>query len=135
MEIGWNSQASCFVRSTVDVLLRLEGAGSDVELAAVRATNALPVYLDMGGALCFTPEGRVLHFDWGSETAGPENDPDWILVAAVAAAEKYPALRHILPARPAAAETCSRCHGSGRVAMTANFLARCGKCFGLGWVG
>ena len=135
MDIRWNSTASSFVRSKVDALLRGEHAGSDVELAAVRATNALPVYVDMGGALCFTPEGCVLHYDWGSETAGLENDPDWILVAAVAAAEKYPALRDILPARPATAETCSRCNGSGRLALTPNFLAHCGKCFGLGWVG
>jgi hypothetical protein len=134
MEIGWNRTASSFVRTKVDNLLRRDDAGSKAELAAARATNALPVYLDMGGALCFTAEGRVLHYDWGSETAGPEDDRDWILVAAVAAAEKYPALREILPARPASAETCSRCKGTGRAALVANSCARCGKCFGLGWV-
>jgi hypothetical protein len=134
MDIGWNSSASSFVRTAVDALLRPEHVGSDAERAAARATHALPVYLDLGGALCFTTEGGVLHYDWGTETAEPEHDRDWILVAAVAAAEKYPALADILPARPATAETCSRCHGSGRPALTRDLRLRCGKCFGLGWV-
>ncbi len=134
MKIAWNSSASSFVRATVDALLRLEHAGSDEEREAARATNALPVYLDMGGALCFTTDGCVLQYDWETETAEPENDRDWILVAAVATAEKYPALVDILPARPATAETCSRCQGSGRSALTRDLRLRCGKCFGLGWV-
>jgi hypothetical protein len=93
--------------------------------------RALPVYMDMGGALFLTLDGDVLrlnHYDGDVPT--PELDSERHIVAAVAAAEKYPELAPLVPERPASAEDCSACGGTGRI--TRHNL-RCGECTSLGW--
>ena len=87
----------------------------------------------MSGALAFTVDGRVLFFSWETEQIQPTND-EWVTVAAVAAAEKYPELREILPQRPATAATCGKCGGTGKLQLTPELTPRCYTCRGLGWV-
>jgi hypothetical protein len=135
MKLNWNSRVSSFVAEKLDALRRAEHLGPLVDEGEVaRTMNALPVYLDMGGALGFTPDGAVLLYDWQSEQVAPEHDEGWMIVAAVAAAEKYPELRAILPVKPPTATTCSHCSGRGKVSVTGSTTLSCGKCWGLGWV-
>jgi hypothetical protein len=97
-----------------------------------RQHHALPVYSDVGGSLFLSPTGEVLTLSHtnGSDTLNPEKDPKWRLMAAVAASEKYPELRSLLPLRRSSAADCAGCGGSGRVAIN---KLRCGECLGLGW--
>jgi hypothetical protein len=93
--------------------------------------RALPVYLDMGGALFLTLEGDVLRLNHDDgDIPTPELETGWRIVAALAASEKYPELSSLVPPRPASATDCSVCGGTGRI--TRHNL-RCGACFSLGW--
>jgi hypothetical protein len=129
MKLNWNNKVSSAVSAKLDALLR---TGSDEERTrkVARATNALPVYFDLGGALAFTPGGALLGYDWESEQVAPEKDARWLVIAAVSAAGKYPDLREMLPQRPPTAKACSLCSGTGRVFPVKAF---CGSCCGLGW--
>jgi hypothetical protein len=128
MKLNWNDELPSSVRAKLDALLR---SGSDEERKVARATNALPVYFDLGGALAFTPGGVLLRYNWEAEQAAPEKDDRWLILAAVSAAEKYPDLRKMLPERPPTAKACSLCSGTGRVFWLKAF---CGNCCGLGWM-
>jgi hypothetical protein len=93
--------------------------------------SALPVYMDMGGALFLTLDGDVLrlyHDDGDIPT--PELESGWRIVAAVAASEKYSELSSLLPERAASATDCSACGGTGYVTR---HNIRCGECYSLGW--
>ena len=90
--------------------------------------DALPVYSDMGGTLFITPSLQILVMRHDEDTLREECSPEWSLVARVAAAERFPELRQLLPTRPTGAADCSVCGGTGRL-----LIARCGSCFGLGW--
>jgi len=90
--------------------------------------EALPVYSDMGGTLFITPSLQILIMRHDEAAVSEECTPEWRLVARVAAAERFPELRQLLPSRPSAALDCSVCGGTGRL-----LGARCGSCFGLGW--
>jgi hypothetical protein len=100
----------------------------------VRETSALPVYTDMGGTLFIRPDGEILLLCLNSNEAPQiERDPVWRLTAVVAAAEKYPELRVLLPIRDDNAIECQSCGGRGRVSIFRSEL-RCGDCCGLGWL-
>ena len=66
-----------------------------VELVeAVRVSGALPIYVDMGGALLIRPDGEILCLpDESIEALAIESDPVWRLIAVVVGAEKYPELQ------------------------------------------
>jgi hypothetical protein len=134
MRLNWNGKVSSFVSASLQALLRGDVACTEYEREVARETNALPVYMGMGGALGLTPDGTVLLYDSESGQVRPEIDEMWIMLAAVSATEKHPELREILPVRPPTATTCLDCSGTGRQALTPNFTPICGKCFGLGWV-
>jgi hypothetical protein len=105
-------------------------SGPDNELkSAASLHHALPVYSDLGGTLFITSELKVLMSQSDdSLSIVPESSEDWRLVALVSASEKFPALRCLLPARPADMPQCAQCGGSGKIKQF-----RCGECFGLGW--
>ena len=89
--------------------------------------EALPVYSDMGGTLFITTSLQILmRSDDGA--VSEESSPQWKLVALVAAAERFPELKELVPSRPSNALDCSLCAGAGCVSGF-----RCGACFGLGW--
>ena len=90
--------------------------------------EALPVYSDMGGTLFITPSLQILVMRSDDGGLNEESSPEWRLVALVAAAERFAALKQLLPSRPSAALDCSVCAGTGRL-----MDIRCGTCFGLGW--
>jgi len=132
--LKWRELDSSSIVARLNALLRSEQIASDNERMVARATNALPVYFDMSGALSITADGSVLFFDWESEEIRPIKDERWIMIAAVSAAEKYPDLRGLIPDRPPTAKTCPLCAGSGIQSLTPRHETFCGQCCGLGWV-
>ena len=94
-----------------------------------RRYEALPVYSDVGGTLFLTPSSQVLCLPADSVDLHEEHSLEWRLVALVRAAEKFPELQSLLPARPDNAPACAACSGHGSVAGG----LRCGACLGLGW--
>jgi hypothetical protein len=91
--------------------------------------NALPVYSDVGGTLFVTPSLQILSMRSDETVVVEEHAPQWKLVALIAAAERFPELKQLLPVRPNGVSVCSICLGTGRVEQG----LRCGACFGLGW--
>lgn len=129
---GVNSE---IVEAAVERRIReyLTGPDGPIPHDLVRRLEALPVHADAGGIVFLTPDGRVLALpDDPADAPAVEADPQWRLVALVRAAEAYPELAVLLPARDAASEDCTECVGTGRVRVgPARFL--CGACHGLGW--
>jgi hypothetical protein len=130
------------LRNVIQVLVdRWLASPSHLDLVeAVRASGALPVYVDMGGALLLRPDGEILCLPDGAsiEALAVEPDPGWRLTAVAVGAEIYPELKPLLPARPLLTEDCKWCHGRGRIRISESDHRRgpiCGKCYGLGWLG
>jgi hypothetical protein len=100
---------------------------------SARLHGALPVYADIRGALFLKPNGEVVLKPNNSADVSlvPVSSREWRLVARLAAAERFPELSELIPARPPSAPDCQDCNGSGRVL---NDALRCETCFGLGWV-
>ena len=94
-----------------------------------RQFNALPVYSDLGGTLFITTSLQILSIRSDDTIVAEEHAPQWKLVALVAAAERFPELKQLLPARPSGVVDCAVCSGTGRLAQG----PRCGACLGLGW--
>jgi hypothetical protein len=95
---------------------------------AARATGALPVHADTGGALAITVDGEVIMYDFETgETTIPEQK--WKVLAHVKAARRYPELRELAPRKPADAKNCPSCAGSGILLENAD----CEMCLGTGW--
>jgi hypothetical protein len=104
---------------------------------AVRVSNALPVYSDLGGTLLLRPDGEILFLDSGSGDDEPQIETDfgWRITAVVVGAEEYPELRPLLPIRPSGTEDCEACAGLGRVRIgETDVRILCGRCHGLGWL-
>jgi len=100
---------------------------------AARTHRALPVYADVGGVLFLKTDGDVLFRDSSKMEAGlnPEKSLQWQTIARLAAAERFPELKELVPTRPPSTPDCPDCGGRGRVL---NDALRCDECFGLGWV-
>ncbi len=119
----------------LEALLASEPTDSPFDdVLIAREMQALPVYKDLGGTLGFNAEGTVLSLDWESEQVRPTIDHGWMIVAAVAASEKYPEMREILPEKPPTAKTCPMCTGMGKLVFTPKLTVGCATCWGLGWV-
>jgi hypothetical protein len=129
------------LRSVIEVLVtRWLASPTHLDLvAAVRESGALPVYVDVGGALLLRPDCEILLLPSDSiETPVIEFDPRWRLTAIVVGAEKYPELKPLLPARPTGIGDCEWCDGRGRIRLGDSKHRRgpiCGRCYGLGWLG
>jgi hypothetical protein len=108
-------------------------------LPVVRRAGALPVYADLGGALLIERTGRVLSIStnqsWDEDAVTEEErDDNQVTVAYVCAAELFPSLNFLRPARPPSAMDCSKCCGTGRLRIGRVSLVGCGSCWWLGWV-
>jgi hypothetical protein len=106
---------------------------------AVRNSGAVPVYVDIGGALVLRADGEILCYPWDSlAEPAPESDASWRLTAVVVGAEKHPELRPLLPVRPIGTADCQWCAGRGRICIGESDRKRgpiCGSCYGIGWLG
>jgi len=98
----------------------------------VRTMNALPLYVDMGGALFIRPTGEIFQWDETERKATPEKSANWRLTALVVGCKKYPELKALLPLRSPAEVDCVTCEGSGKMVFGEHSLL-CGDCSGLGW--
>lgn len=107
--------------------LKVEGQDSPQRQLA-RAADVLPAYVDMGGALVLTDEGKILEYDLESEVRKPAGEP-WITIAQVSLAKRYDELAELMPERPSDAVDCRSCDGTGVMLKG----AICVRCSGLGW--
>lgn len=97
----------------------------------------LPVFNNWGPAMYLTRAGEVVMNDEAGgplRPAGPA-ERDFGLARA---AEFYPELSHLRPARPGTAVTCDRCDGRGRLwtmreRIESRAFVYCPECNGIGW--
>lgn len=123
---GWTSRHEEVVRSAIRAIT---GASTDQPRdIAARATQALPVYADLGGCLLLTPAGDVLEYRFEEADVKMVGDSRSIRLARAAAATEYPALADL---RPTDGTTCAACEGTGNIGLA---RARCGECDGTGLV-
>ena len=112
----------------------LSGPDSHGLSEVVRRINALPLYLDIGGALLISPNGKL--FEVSSDASEPKRVSEtaaWGLTALVVGSEKYPELKALLPRREATALDCVVCDGTGKIVGGESVQLVCGDCSGLGW--
>ena len=91
-------------------------------------TGALPISLDMGGALAIKPDGQIIMYDDNrQEITVP--DENWRTAALVQLAKRYDELRMLAPQRPKNASDCETCGGTGVINQYG-----CGTCWSTGWI-
>ena|SRR5262249_54074 len=74
----------------------------------------LPVMLDMGGCYAIRSDGKIFSFLWDyPEGLRPEDDPCIVNMVLYRASQRYPELAELKPQKPAGAQTCSYCKGTG----------------------
>jgi hypothetical protein len=96
--------------------------------------QALPLVADMGGCYAIRCNGDIVSFAWDSPgELRLEEDPRIRNMAIFQGSKKHPALRALVPPRPADARDCPHCGGRGALPapMPENVICYCG---GLGWV-
>jgi hypothetical protein len=93
-----------------------------------RGTGGLPVYADLNGGLAVKSDGKVVHYSWETREVR-EAEEDRARLAIARLVREHPAFAELLPDRPADAESCGACAGTGLVLE--NF--DCGECLALGW--
>lgn len=96
---------------------------------AALATNALPVHVDMGGALAVTADGEVVGYDWETKQSTLVSG-DWRVFALAKAGRRFPVLAELAPARPDDAIDCTSCAATGVMSLGVD----CGACLGTGWI-
>jgi hypothetical protein len=101
--------------------------------------NLLPMLFDMGGYYGIRPNGETLSFAWDEpHDLRAENDPRICNLVLLQGAKKYPELSVLIPSRPADAEDCPHCNGTGIERYVAehglNPEVNICYCGGLGWL-
>ena len=129
----WNEKLAQATRHLYDEFLK-SGVEKPpgIKSIALRA-GGLPVYCDIGGCLMITPQGVVLEYDWNDGTFAPTKEDHWRKTAQARAAEEFEELR-ALRDRPAGAQDCKACQGTGKLGnpLVAKH-SRCAECGGLGF--
>lgn len=92
----------------------------------------LPLYVGWVRLLGITPDEEIVEWDPEGARPGitPGTNPYFRRLALAQGAIRYAQLAHLLPPRPADAETCEHCGGNGAPADP-RLICECG---GLGWV-
>ncbi|HYO98274.1 MAG TPA: hypothetical protein VER33_27405 [Polyangiaceae bacterium] len=92
---------------------------------------ALPVVFDLGGMLALRRDGAVISIPWDEPGAITHEETSSVahMTAVIAAAQKYPELRTLAPARPSDAQDCSQCAVTNPVGSRG-----CPLCWHLGWL-
>lgn len=93
-----------------------------------RGTGGLPVFADLGGGLAVKSDGKVVHYSWETREVR-EADGDMTRLAIARLVREHPAFAELLPDRPAEAEPCGACAGTGLVLEHFD----CSQCLALGW--
>jgi hypothetical protein len=93
-----------------------------------RGTGGLPVYADLGGGLAVKSDGKVVQYSWETREVR-EADGDMTRLAIARLVREHPAFAELLPDRPAEAEPCGACAGTGLVLEQFD----CSQCLALGW--
>ena len=102
-----------------------------------RRLGVLPLTWDMGGCAALRPTGEIVTWIWDEESkASVEAGPLERNRALLQGAAKYPSLRPFLPVRPADAETCRDCSGTGKLSGLPESFPGQLVCFcgGAGWL-
>jgi hypothetical protein len=97
--------------------------------------NALPLHGDPVYLWALRPDGVVLCLDHESFSLPfePEADPLKLYAVLLKGAEAYPELRALVPERPAGAQPCEACGGTGSAEGSPPPTWGCLRCMGLGW--
>lgn len=127
----WTAEQAAKVSKRMESILKEPHSYPDSEVEAVRHTNGLPVYGDLGGLIALTVAGEFVLYNPESETVTPVEEHLWIDVALASLCKHYAELRDLLPGRPAHAAVCPNCSGSGWMMDGRLF---CRRCRGLGWL-
>jgi hypothetical protein len=102
---------------------------------AVREHGFLPLYIGWLATLGIRPDGSFVWWDDSNEIKHPCLKPlvsgYYQRLAICDGARKYPELRALLPDRPADAQTCEMCGGSGELPPAVPAICKCGGC---GWI-
>lgn len=99
----------------------------------VSLSNALPLYLDIGGCYSVRPSGEIISFEWDTEDeVQVETRPLIRNLALCQGSKKYPELREFIPSKPVDAVECPQCRGKGELPAPLNrVICSCG---GVGWL-
>jgi hypothetical protein len=127
----WTPEHAAKVAQRMEQILNNPQSYSDSQVQAVRRSNGLPVYGDLGGVIALTASGEFVVYDSNAETVTPVEEGLWADIALASLGKHYPDLHDLLPARPADAAVCPNCGGSG---WTMDGRLFCGRCRGLGWL-
>jgi hypothetical protein len=125
------------VRAAIENRIEQFAAAADPRLegvrTAVRRQAFLPLYVGWMAVLGVLPDGSFVRWDHdsGEDALKPLLDPFWQRMAALQGARQYPELLGLVPQRPASAQTCDKCEGSGQLkGLLPHLVCECG---GLGW--
>ena len=126
-----------FVANPEPYLIELDTPLNLRKLAA--ELNALPMALDFGGCYVIRLSGELFSFAWDEpHDLRAENDPRICNLVLFQGAKKYPEISVLIPSRPAGAEDCPHCSGTGIERYVAEhglnpevIICYCG---GLGWL-
>ncbi len=99
----------------------------------------LPAMMDWGGCYAIRTDGQIFSFLWDSPyELRPENDPRIINTVLHQASQRYSELAELKPLKPADAQMCSSCGGTGDPCFGTdltneynNIVCYCGN---LGWL-
>ncbi len=133
MKVEMPAEEAMFIRERIE---RFPVEGSENlqwELPYVRLYEALPIYIGWTETVGIKTDGTLIRWSTENEWTGTRElqDTKLAIAALVAGADRYPALRRLLPSRPDGAQTCGACAGLGRFAQLPNMICECG---GVGWV-
>ena len=98
----------------------------------VEVFAALPLDSEWPETFGIEVSGRLVRWSTEGDYEGTEEVDDGVTarIILVEGARQYPRLRHLIPARPPGARTCSVCGGTGHPEGGANVICSCG---GVGW--
>lgn len=93
--------------------------------------RALPVVFDMGGILGMKRDGTVISVPWDEPGGTTHQETSCVahMAAVIGAAQKYPELKTLVPARPPDVPDCPQC-----AALNPDGSRGCPVCWQLGWL-
>ena len=135
VDVKVESTLQAYINDSEPQFVKLDPPIDLRELAA--ELRALPILLDMGGCYWLRSDGEIFSSIWDEprelRVEGEERIRNLVLFQAV---RKFPELEPLMPKRPATAQDCDFCRGTGIVNELPPELAKDVLCFcgGLGWL-